>query len=315
MTATQLVVSLPGTELHDLLVRDGLPEGVTLIRWDLDGPAPTDHIDIVVPPYMTSVTRLAHLEGVTTRLVQKQSIGYDGAADYLPPGNTLANAASVHESATAELTLALILAMQRGLPDFIRGAKRGAWDQTQRDGLADHRVIIVGYGGVGKAIEARLRPFEVSITRVAHSARETPAGRIHAVEDLPALLPDADIVVLALPLTPQSEGLVDDTFLGLMPKKALLVNIARGPIVDTAALVRHLDSGHIRAALDVTDPEPLPAGHPLWETPNTLITPHVGGRTAAMMPRFVALLQEQIRRLQSGQEPINVVISGSSGKR
>jgi phosphoglycerate dehydrogenase-like enzyme len=141
---------------------------------------------------------------------------------------------------------------------------------------------------------------------VARSAR--PADDVHAVEDLPALLPDADVVVLVVPLTEQTRGLVDAAFLAAMPDGALLVNAARGPVVDTAALVTELAGGRITAALDVTDPEPLPAGHPLWKMPNVFLTPHIGGAVHGLLPRGYRLAGDQLRRFTAGQTLINQVV-------
>lgn len=306
-TATPtLIVSLPGTALRRAL--GPVPEGVQLIEWDMTGPAPVPHIDIAVQPYMGATPLLSNLAGVTTRLVQSQSIGYDAVADVLPPGHTVANAASVHETSTAELALAMILASQRGIPDFVRAADAGRWAPARYASLADRTVLILGYGGVGQAIEARLAPFEVSIVRVASTARDVEAGHVHGVDELPALLPAADIVVVGVPLSERTTGLVDETFLAAMPDGALLVNVARGAVADTAALLAHASSGRLRLALDVTDPEPLPDGHPLFALPNVLITPHVGGASTAMMPRMGRLLAEQIERMLRGEAPRNVVV-------
>ena len=301
-----LLVSLPGKAL--LRALGDVPEGVEFIEWDMSGPAPVDVIDIVVPPYMGATALLGALEGVRTRLVQSQAIGYDGVEHALPHGHTYANAASVHETSTAELTLALILASQRGIPDFVRAAEEGKWKPARHASLADRTVLLLGYGGVGKAIEARLLPFETTVVRVARTARTDENGPIRSFVELPTLLPHADIVVLAVPLTSDTKHLVDDGFLSLMRDGSLLVNIARGPVVDTDALIRHTASGRLRAALDVTDPEPLPQGHPLFALPTVLISPHVGGASTAMMPRMARLLRGQIERMLRGEEPVNVVL-------
>ena len=301
-----ITVSLPGTALRDAL--GAMPDGVDLLEWDLSGPPPAEHIDIVVPPYMDTLGRLGALSGVTTRLVQSQSIGYDGVEDALPPGIVFANAASVHETSTAELAVALILASQRGIPDFVRAADRGEWAPKRHASLADRTVLLVGVGGVGRAVLERLIPFEVNVVRVARTARDDETGRIHAIDDLPSLLPDADIVVIGVPLSPDTEHLVDAAFLAAMSDGALLVNVSRGSVVDTDALLVELESGRLRAALDVTDPEPLPDGHPLYTAPNMLLSPHVGGATTAMMPRMAKLLSDQIERMLRGDEPRNVVL-------
>lgn len=304
--APRLVVSVPSEALRDAV--GTIPDGVELLVWDLSTAAPRDAIDLVVPPYMTSENPLARLDGVRTRLVQSQSIGYDGVEPHLPRGTVFANAATVHEASTAELTLALILASQRGIDDYVRAAETGTWLFGQRPSLADRRVLLIGYGGVGAAIEDRLLPFEVDVTRVASRARSDERGTIHGIDELPELLPDAEIVVVVVPLTEHTRGLIDDAFLTALPDGALLVNVARGPVADTDALVRHAASGRIRLALDVTDPEPLPADHPLWSLPNVLVSPHIGGATSAMLPRMGRLVNRQITALLAGEEPENIVL-------
>ncbi|MFE6964697.1 2-hydroxyacid dehydrogenase [Agromyces sp. NPDC057679] len=301
-----LLVSVPGATLRNAL--GDPPEGVEVVVWNLDSPPPAAHLDIVVPPYMGAAERLGALAGVTTRLVQSQSIGYDDIPAALPPGHAFANAASVHETSTAELTLALVLASQRGIPDFVRAAGEGRWAPARHESLADRRVLIVGYGGVGRAIEARLEPFEVAITRVAGHARDDERGRIHGVDELPALLPEAEIVIVGVPLSDATTGLVDAGFLAALPDGALVVNIARGRVADTDAVLAEARSGRLRFALDVTDPEPLPDGHPLFALPNVLVSPHVGGASTAMIPRMARLLREQIDRMLRGDEPANVVL-------
>ncbi|MBW4077570.1 MAG: 2-hydroxyacid dehydrogenase [Acidobacteria bacterium] len=306
MTSHRLIVSLPNSEVRSWLGE--APEDVDFIEWDLSEPPPLDVIDIVVPPYMGGTTRLAALSKVRTQLVQSLSIGYDGVAAVLPPGNVYANAASVHEASTAELALALVLSAQRAIPDFVRAAEKGHWAPQVRPSLADREVLLIGYGGVGRAIEERLIAFEVSITRVAGHEREDERGTIHGVASLPELLARADIVIVAVPLTPGTTRLVDDDFLNSMRDGALLVNVARGRVADTDAMVRHASSGRVRLALDVVDPEPLPDGHPLFALENVLISPHVGGATSAMQPRAKRLLLEQIGRVRRGETPLNVVL-------
>lgn len=306
MTSPRLTVSVPGATLREAL--GTVPDAVELIDWDMTGPAPRAAIDIVVPPYMGATDKLGRLAGVTTQLVQSQSIGYDGVEKALPPGQVYANAATVHETSTAELTLALILASQRGIPDFVRAAGHGQWAPARHASLADRMVLLIGYGGVGQAIEARLLPFETNIVRVARTARSDDRGAIHSFTELPELLPQADIVVIAVPLSAETTHLVDDEFLALLPDGALLVNIARGGVADTEALLAHAASGRLRLALDVTDPEPLPPGHPLFALPNVLVSPHVGGASTAMMPRMARLLHQQIDQMLRGEPPLNVVV-------
>ena len=305
-----LVVSLPTEGLREAL---GEVPGVEFVDWNLDCSAPRERFDIVVPPYWDGNKPLARLHDVEARLVQWQSIGYNGAAKYLPEGLPLANAATVHEASTAELAVGLALAAQRGIPDFVRDGETQRWDQRMFASLADRRVLIVGYGGVSQAVEARLAGFETQITRLARTAREERnlAGEVVPVRgfaELHEALADAEIVIVAVPLTKETTGMFGAAELAQLPDGALLVNVARGPVVDTDALVAELQAGRLRAALDVTDPEPLPADHPLWGCPGTLITPHVGGDSTAMLPRMVALIRRQIAHLQAGERPENIVI-------
>ena len=287
-----------------------LPDGVELVVWPMDAAAPRDRFDIVVPPYMSMARVLERLQGVAVGLVQGQSIGYDGVADILPEGLRFANAASVHETSTAELAVGLALAAQRHLDAFAVDTAAGRWNPVFADSLADRRVLLLGYGGVGKAVAARLEPFEVELTAVASRAREEDGVAVHGIDELPALLPSAEIVILTLPGGEATQGIVDDAFLSALPDGALVVNVGRGTLVDTDALVDHARRGRIRAALDVTDPEPLPGDHPLWGLPGVLVSPHVGGASSAMRPRVAKLVRTQIERLVAGEPPINVVLGG-----
>ncbi|MET1066372.1 MAG: 2-hydroxyacid dehydrogenase [Arthrobacter sp.] len=303
----KITVSLPDATLRQYLKPHA---DVTLLEWDLTGEPPQPRIDIVVQPYMGGTQVLRGLETVETVLVQSQSIGYDGVTDWLPAGRVFANAAGVHETSTAELALALILASQREFPRLLKNQQEGRWEARPTASLADRRVLIVGYGGVGKAIEDRLLPFETTVTRVASRERTDARGHVHGIAELQALLPEHDIVVVGVPLSDSTRHLIDDAFLSAMPDGALLVNVARGQVADTEALVRHTASGRIRAALDVTDPEPLPQDHPLWGTPGVIISPHIGGASSAMRPRMGRLLQRQIELMLADEPPVNVVLNG-----
>lgn len=303
-----LVVSVPTEQLAADLGE--LPEGVEVVVWPMDAAAPRDRFDMVVPPYMSMARVLSRLEGVEVGLVQSQSIGYDGVESILPPGLVFANAASVHETSTAELAVGLTLAAQRRLDAFAVDTAAGRWSPAFTESLADRRVLLLGYGGVGKAVAARLAPFEVRLTAVASRARDEDGMPVHGVDELPGLLPDAEIVIVTLPGGAATQGIVDDAFLSALPDGALLVNVGRGTLVDTDALVDHVRRGRIRAALDVTDPEPLPEGHPLWGQPGVLISPHVGGASSAMRPRVARLVRAQIERLAAGEPPLNVVLGG-----
>ncbi|MGE7390028.1 2-hydroxyacid dehydrogenase [Streptomyces sp. NPDC004126] len=295
---------------------DGLPDRFRYRQWDGEDTFPADPADCVfyVTPYMKSqeVTLRPLARMPALRVVQTLTAGIDhvlpGLGD-LRPGVRLCNARGVHEASTAELALTLVLASLRGIPGMVRGQDREEWRGGFYDALADRSVLIVGYGAIGAAVEDRLVPFECGpVTRVARSARTAPHGPVHALADLPGLLPAADVVVLTTPLTEDTRGLVDAAFLGRMKDGALLVNVSRGPVVDTAALLAELESGRLRAALDVTEPEPLPAGHALWHAPNLLITPHVGGSSSAFEPRAKRLLARQLTRFAAGEEVHNTVL-------
>lgn len=305
MSSSRLLVSVPDERVRDTLQH--LADQVDFVLWDMSGPAPAHEIDIVVPPYLRPVSVLERLKDVHVRLVQSQLVGYDGVEEVLPEGVVYANAASVHETSTAELTLALILAAQRGIPDFVRAAAAGHWAPEFRPSLADRRVMLIGYGGVGRAIESRLLPFEIELTRVANHERIDERGVIYDTESLPRLLPESEIVIVVVPLTPATTHLVDDAFLSRMADGSLLVNVSRGKVADTEALMKHARSGRLRLALDVTDPEPLPLGHPLFAMPNVLVTPHVGGASSAMPSRAARLIEEQASRMMRGEAPINVI--------
>ncbi|MBT3163266.1 2-hydroxyacid dehydrogenase [Streptomyces sp. Vc74B-19] len=295
---------------------EGLPEGPRYRFWDGGDAFPADPADCAfyVVPYMRSaevcLRPLPRMRSV--RVVQTLSAGIDhvqpGLKD-LPAGVRLCNARGVHEASTAELALTLILASLRGVPDFVRAQDRGEWRGGFRPALADRNVLIVGYGSIGAAIEDRLAPFELArVARVARSARTTERGPVHPLTELPSLLPEADVVVLSTPLTDSTRHLVDAGFLARMKDGALLVNVARGPVVDTKALLTEVESGRLTAALDVTDPEPLPADHPLWRAPGVLVSPHVGGPTSAFLPRAKRLLRDQLRRYVNHEELGNVIL-------
>ena len=286
-----------------------VPDGLryeTVVPTPDDIPDSADEVEFYVPAYNLGpghgpvLGRMSRL-----RVVQTLTAGVDHIRGEVPEGVLLCNGRGIHNASTAELALTLTLASLRGIPGFVRDQDAELWQQGWRASLADKTVLVVGYGDIGRDIEARLLPFEVDVLRVARTARDG----VHAMADLPDLLPRADVVVLIVPGTTETRGLVDAAFLSRMRKGALLVNVARGPVVVTDDLVDALRSGHVRAALDVTDPEPLPEGHPLWSAPNVLITPHVGGATPAMWPRAYRLVRRQLERFAAG-EPVENVMTG-----
>lgn len=297
-----------------------LPEGLDYLFWDGGQEFPGDPADcaVYVVPYMKrQPVKVRPLQGMrNVRLIQTLTAGVDdmiAAQDLIVPGVQLCNARGVHEASTAELALALTLASLRGIPGFVRAQQQEHWQSGFHPALADRNVLIVGYGAIGEAIEDRLVPFEVArVARVARSGRASARGPVHPLTELPNLLPEADVVILSTPLTDTTRGLVDAEFLARMKNGALLVNVARGPVVDTKALLAELESGRVTAALDVTDPEPLPAGHPLWQAPGVLISPHVGGPTSAFLPRAKRLVTEQLNRFVNREPLRNVILTTGS---
>lgn len=305
-----LTVTVPS---EDLLRRlDDLSDRVRLLRWDLAAPLDphvANDVDVVVVPhYFVRPGGFAVLHGLPRlQLVQLPSAGFEHALPHMPPGITLCNGRGVHSTGTAELALALTLAMQRGIPDALAAQADGRWSSPMLHSLADRRVVVVGAGSVGAAVVARLRPFEVEVVQVGRRARDTADGHVHAVSELPDLVADADVVILVVPLDASTHHLVDADLLARMKDGALLVNLARGKVVDTEALLAELEAGRLRAALDVTDPEPLPPDHPLWRAPNVLVTAHQGGNTDATEPRVAAVVRRMLADLLAGREPQNVV--------
>jgi phosphoglycerate dehydrogenase-like enzyme len=268
-------------------------------------PASLDRAEFFVPVYMGPPENLALMRRMPRlQVCQLLTAGFDNAVPFLPAGVTLCNAAGVHDSSTAELAVGLIVASLRGIDDAARDMPAGHWGHQARPALADRRVVVIGAGGVGNAVRRRLEPFECSVAMVGRTARDG----VHAMTEIPELLPAADVVVLAVPLDESTSGLVDSAFLARMRPGALLVNVARGGVVVTDALVEALVSGRVTAALDVTDPEPLPPDHPLWTAPGVLITPHVGGNSSAFLPRARRLVAAQVAAWAAGRPVVNQVL-------
>lgn len=289
-----------------------------------DSPTDLIEVDLWISPFSSKAAPaiFPHLRGV--KIVQTLTAGVDSILKWLPKEITLCDGRGVHDAAASELVLALILASLKHLPLYRDRQNAETWKGQARkseftdehihanglyrilgEDLARKRVLIVGYGSIGSAIERRLTPFEVEITRIARTAKQNP--EVHAIADLHKLLPAADIVVLIVPLTDATRGLIGDRELRLMKPGALLINAARGPVVDTDALVAALNEHRIRAAADVTDPEPLPQGHPLWRAPNFLLTPHVASSTPLFLERAFELVTRQVAHLEKGEPLENVV--------
>ncbi len=309
------------------LLRD-FPGEVELIAL----PNSLDHeveIDVWIPdPYQSQAMKVwPHLLGV--RLVLCMLAGTEWIPPVVGPQVTICNAKGAHNVSTAEWTLATILAMLKYLPFYqdvqragqwklrykasanyaaITGDTRPIYPPVMLEELTGKKVLLVGYGSIGKEIEQMLAPFNVDLVRVARSAREEP--EVHAASELDDLLPDAEIVILILPATQETRGLIGARQFALMRQGTLVVNAARGPIVDTNALIDALQSGKIRATIDVTDPEPLPDGHPLWSCPNLLITPHIGGSSPQFSRNALRVAAAELRRYINGEPMQNVVQAG-----
>ena len=282
-----------------------LPDNLRYEQIDPDDlPASADEVAFYVLAYRF---RPSDGEALATlpklQVVQTLTAGVEHIRGYVPEGVLLCNGRGIHDTSTAELAVGLVVASLRGIPQFVRAQERGEWAPERRESLADKRVLIVGYGQIGEAIEARLTPFEADVVRVARSARDG----VHAIAELPDLLPEADVVMLIVPGTEETTGLFDAAMLARMKDGALLVNVSRGPVVETDALLAELQSERLHAALDVVDPEPLPSDHPLWHAPNLLLVPHVGGNSTAMEPRAHRLVRDQLRRFAAGEDLANVM--------
>jgi phosphoglycerate dehydrogenase-like enzyme len=322
-----LRVGIPTTLTPDLF-RD-FPSDVELIPVS-DGPGPEIDIDVWIPDaYPTrAIKAWPRLRGV--RLIITLMAGTEWITGVAGPGVTICNARGAHNISTAELTLSLILSMLKYFPFYLDVQRAGHWKlrfeasahyvsitgdtrplypPVMLEELTGKTVLLVGYGSIGKEIERMLAPFNVDLLRVARTARTDP--QVHAVSELDSLLPRSQVVILILPATSESYRLIGARQFALMPQGALLVNAARGPIVDTDALVEALHGGRIRAALDVTDPEPVPDGHPLWSCPNLLLTPHIGGSSPQFAPRALRIAAAELRRYMAGEPLQNVVQQGA----
>lgn len=301
------VVSLP---TPDAVAHVGeLPPGVEVLIWDgrAEPPEGAERIEFFVGRYDAPPPPAGALGGLPNlTVVQLLSAGVEPWLPVIPDGVRLYNGRGIHGASTAELALAGMLAVLRELPRFERARAAGRWEPVLTDGLDGRRLLVLGAGDIGQRVAAAARALDASVTVVARS----PRPDVRTLDELPDLLPAQDVVVVAVPHTPSTTRLVDARFLGLLPDGALLVNVARGAIVDTEALLAELVSERLRAFLDVTDPEPLPPGHPLWAAPNLLLTPHVGGGTRGWQQRGYRLVREQVGRFVAGQPLINAVEHG-----
>jgi phosphoglycerate dehydrogenase-like enzyme len=274
-------------------------------------PADTSDLSEVtfyVPTYMGGRPALELTKKMPNlKILQVPNAGYDDALEFLRPGITLCNGRGIHDDSTAELAVGLTIASLRGFATFVRDQDKGEWVNKNYDSINDRKIGIVGFGSIGSTIARMLSGFSVEIVAFTQSGRDNTI----AITDLDKHLPSLDVVILILPLTKESKHLFDARRLALMKDGALLVNVARGPIVDTDALVKELNSGRITAGLDVTDPEPLPKGHPLWSAKGVLISPHVGGNSSAFEKRARRLIESQLDLLAQGKPLNNVIVAGN----
>ncbi|MFF9458592.1 NAD(P)-dependent oxidoreductase [Streptomyces flaveolus] len=291
--------------------------------WDGGDAFPSDpaKVGFLAPPLAPGRERTV-LERILPRVgglevLQLLSSGHEYLRPFLPmlpPGVRVATGRGVHGQATAEHATALLLAMTRGLDVFQRRQQREVWRPSRFSTLLGKTVVVLGQGVVGSAVASRLAPFGCRVVRVARSARDTPDGRVHAIAELHDLLPEADAVVVCVPLTAGTRGLLGSAELSLLPDGAVVVNVARGEIVDTPALVEEVAAGRLKAGLDVTAPEPLPSGHPLWALPGALVTPHTAAFTEAFDVASAAFLEQQVHRYARGEALLNVLASpGAAG--
>jgi phosphoglycerate dehydrogenase-like enzyme len=297
-----IVAAVESQELADAV---GDVDGVEVRVWAPgDPPGDAADVEFLVPDYMRARKIVRQLRDFPRlRAVQIQSAGYDGVLEFVPSGIDLLNARGVHDDATAELALGLTIASLRGIDVAVR--EMGHWQQeVERRSLADSDVAILGYGSIGRSIAERMLACRARVTGVATSARDDDlVGRVLTVEEVEWSA--QDVVVVVLPLSERTRHLVDAAFLARLHDGALVVNVGRGPLLDTDAVLA--EAGRLSFALDVTDPEPLPDGHPLWSAPGVLITPHIAGGTTAMLPRMAALVRDQLERLRDGRPLRNLV--------
>ncbi|HKD88826.1 MAG TPA: 2-hydroxyacid dehydrogenase [Streptosporangiaceae bacterium] len=269
-----------------------------------DLPESVANVEFYVPPFFPRTDAVAAMKRMPKlKVVQTLTAGFDAVRPHVPASAVLCNARGVHDASTAEWVVGAIVAAIRQFPYFAAQQAAGRWSYQFTDCLAGKTVLIVGYGSIGQAVQRRLTGFEVTIRRVARTARPG----VSPVSELPELLPAADVVILLAPVTTETVGMVDAAFLARMKEGALLVNAARGVLVVTEDLVAEVAAGRLSAALDVTDPEPLPPGHPLWALPNVLVTPHVGASTPVSARTAEQFVRDQAERYLAGQPLLNVI--------
>ena len=288
-----------------------MPHGLRAGVWDISGDpvgVGLEDIDAVILPYMANFSKLQSIKRARNlKLVQTQTTGYDGIHDLVGPGVAVVTAAGVHAASTAELAVGLAIASLRGIGESVRDQARGHWNPGRWPGLADRRVGVVGVGGIGEEIRKRLDPFEVQLMRFGTHARTDEHGEVKGIDELMDHAGGIEVLILIVPHNESTHHLVGAELLAKLPDGAVVINVARGPVVDTEALVAELETGRLRCASDVFDPEPLPADHPIWRLPNALIIPHNGGNTEAFLPRMTSLLKGQLVAWAAGEPGANLV--------
>ena len=293
------------TQWEDLKVPEGI-QALNPRNFPLDSSDLTQ-ITFYVAPYMGGRKALEYTAAMSNlKVLQVPNAGFDDAIEFLKPGVTLCNARGVHDASTAELAVTLAISSRRGFYDFAKAQQAGKWENKRYSSFNDSKIGIVGAGSIAKTLAHYLSPYDVEISFFSRSGAD---GAIK-ISELDAHLPTLDILFLVLPLNAESKHLINAARLKAMKDGAVLVNVGRGPIVDTDALVAELNTGRIFAGLDVTDPEPLPEGHPLWSAKNLILSPHVGGNSTAFDSRAKKLITHQLELLASGKELSNIVAQG-----
>jgi phosphoglycerate dehydrogenase-like enzyme len=299
-----IVATFPDHLLAQLV---GPVSGVAVHNWDWRSQAPGEHVEtttFLISEYSPAPpdARVLSLMG-DLRAVQLPSAGYAGWTDALPPAVTLCNGRSIHGQSTAEAVMTGVLALLRGIPQSVVAQSAQRWQPLDVEQLAERRVVIVGAGDIGQRVNGLFSAFGCSTVLVGRTERDG----VVSIRELPAMVCAADVLVLAVPLNDDTRDLVDARLLRRLPDRAIVANVSRGPIVNTDALTAEVASGRLRAYLDVTDPEPLPAGHPLWTLPGSLLTPHTGGGEIQWRSRYADLIRDQLTRLRDGRPLRNVV--------
>jgi phosphoglycerate dehydrogenase-like enzyme len=283
-----------------------IPQNWKLISAPVDTLSKSElsEISIYVPTYMGGKKSLDPISDLPNlRTVQLLTAGYEDVIPYMSNQLMLCNARGVHDFSTSELAISLILAHFKNHREFAGNQSQGFWNHKTIGSLYVKEIAIIGAGSVAQRLKSMLAPFECKVTMFGQSARDG----VEAISTAQTTIGKFDCVVLLVPLTASTRNLVDGAFLAAMKDGALLVNVARGPVVNTEALCAELKSKRLFAALDVTDPEPLPKEHPLWELKNCTVVPHVGGDSTAFEPQAHAFLAEQFHRMAQGQQPINII--------